>query len=381
MKTFLIAATTLLMSLPAFAKVERIWLTHQSPDPSKIVVSWETTEPGDSVVEFGASASLGETVTVPGSRTLHHVEIPLAKKDVVYHYRVKTGPQVSEIAQFKGYPTRTLRIAVVANIRADAKLDFTAIRKEDVHLLVSAGDTAMQYQFATEGDREATKSHSTLIDTQAELFRTTPFMASLGNLDRKIRPKGLSLEQPAYDMEATGYRKFFALPGREWLWTFDIPDFDLRFISVDMSHTRDFGTPEGACHPFGKDSEQLKWYEQTMNATQAGFVITLYGETSRTVRGHADGAWKRLFEKGTLGISGECYHAERTVVDGFTYYNSSVRGNGSFGIDPDAAFLDKSASYLLLTLDKDAGTMTAVLKALGDGRELDRQTFKKRVRR
>lgn len=380
MKIFLLAVTCFLMSLPAFGKVERVWLTHQSPDPSKIVVSWETTEPGDSVVEFGASAGLGETVTVPGSRTLHHVEIPLAKKDVVYHYRVKTGSQVSEISKFKGYPTRTLRIAVVANIRADAKLDFAAIRKENVHLLISAGDTAMQYQFAIEGDREATQSHSTLIDTQAELFRTTPFLASLGNLDRKIRPKGLSLEQPAYDMEATGYRKFFALPGKEWLWTFDIPDFDLRFISVDMSHTRDFGTPEGACHPFGKDSEQLKWYEHTMNATQAGFVITLYGETSRAVRGHADGAWKRLIEKGTLGISGECYHAERTAVNGFTYYNSSVRGNGSFGIDPDAAFLDKSASYLLLTLDKDAGTMTAALKALSDGRELDRQVFKKRAR-
>lgn len=381
MKALLITAAGLLLALPASAKVERIWLTHQSPDPSKLVVSWETTEPGDSVVEYGTSAGLGEKVTVPGRRTLHHVEIPLAKKDVVYHYQVKSGSQVSEIAKFKGYPTKTLRIAVVANIRADAKLDFAAIRKEDVHLLISAGDTAMQYQFATEGDREATKSHSTLIDTQAELFRTTPFMPSLGNLDRKIRPKGLNLEQPAYDREATGYRKFFALPGKEWLWAFDIPDFDLRFISVDMSHTRDFGTPEGACHPFGKDSEQLKWYAQTMNATKAGFVITLFGETSGTVRRHADGEWKRLIEKGTLGISGECYHAERTVVDGFTYYNSSVRGNGTFGIDPQAAFLDKSASYKLITLNRDAGTMTVALKALADGRVLDQQTFQKRARR
>lgn len=379
MKSLLLVAIGLLMPVSSRAGVERIWLTHQSPDPSKIVVSWETTDPGDSVVEFGTSPGLGESVTVPGSRTLHHVEIPLVKKDVLYHYRVKSGSQLSEIAKFKGYPAKTLRIAVVANIRADATLDFAAIRKEDVHLLISAGDTAMQYQFATEGDREATKSHSTLIDTQAELFRTTPFMPSLGNLDRKIRPKGLSMEQPAYDVEATGYRKFFALPGEEWLWAFDIPDFDLRIISVDMSHTRDFGTPEGACHSFDRDSEQLKWYEQTVDATQAGFVITLYGETSRTVRGHADGVWKRLIEKGTLAISGECYHAERTVVDGFTYYNSSVRGSGAFGIDPDAAFLDKSASYLLLTLDQGSKQMTVILKTL-DGRELDRKTFQKRVR-
>jgi hypothetical protein len=373
-------ASLVLLSLSASAEVERIWLTHQSPDNSKLVVSWETSEPGDSVVEFGTTPQLGQSAKVDGRRTLHHVEIPLAKKDCAYHYRVKTGDQVSDITTFKGYPSKVLRLAVVANIRADAKLNFDAIKKDDPHLLISAGDTAMQYQFATEGDPQATKSHSTLIDTQAEIFKTTPFMPSLGNLDRKIRPNGLSMEKPGYDIEATGYRKFFALPGKEWLWAFDLPDFDLRFISVDMSHTGDFGKPNQACHAFDKSSEQFKWYEETMNATRAGFVITLYGETNGTVRRHAEGGWKRVIEKGTLGISGECYHAERTVVDGCTYYNSSVRGNGTFGIDPKAAFLDKAASYQLITLDRDAGTMTVALKALVDGRVLDQQTFKKRER-
>lgn len=362
------------------AGVERIWLTHQSPDPSRIVVCWETTEPGESIVEFGTSAMLGEMVTLPGSRTMHHVEIPLAAKDAVYHYRVRTGPQVSGIAAFKGYPTKQLRIAVVANIRADAKLDFTAIRKENAHLLISAGDTAMQYEFGKEGDPESTTSHSRLIDTQAELFRTTPFMPSLGNLDRKIRPKSTGPGIPAYDIEATGYRKFFALPGKEWLWAFDIPEFDLRIISVDMSHTGDFGTPNQACKAFGTDSEQLRWYGETMDATGAGHVITLYGETSRKVRGHAEGEWKRLIEKGSIAISGECYHAERTDVGGFSYYNSSVRGNGTFGIDPDAAFLDKEASYQLLTFDRDSGRMTVDLKALKDGRLLDQKIFEKRAR-
>jgi hypothetical protein len=379
-RTLLALASLVLLSLSASAEVERIWLTHQSPDNSKLVVSWETSEPGDSVVEFGTTPQLGQSAKVDGRRTLHHVEIPLAKKDCAYHYRVKTGDQVSDITTFKGYPSKVLRLAVVANIRADAKLNFDAIKKDDPHLLISAGDTAMQYQFATEGDPQATKSHSTLIDTQAEIFKTTPFMPSLGNLDRKIRPNGLSMEKPGYDIEATGYRKFFALPGKEWLWAFDLPDFDLRFISVDMSHTGDFGKPNQACHAFDKSSEQFKWYEETMNATRAGFVITLYGETNGTVRRHAEGGWKRVIEKGTLGISGECYHAERTVVDGCTYYNSSVRGNGTFGIDPKAAFLDKAASYQLITLDRDAGTMTVALKALVDGRVLDQQTFKKRER-
>jgi hypothetical protein len=376
----LLTATLSLLALPAFAKVERIWMTHQSPDNSKIVISWETTTPGDSVVEFGTSPQLGGSAKVDGSRTLHHVEIPIPQKDVMYHYRVRSGDQVSEIATFKGYPSKLLRIAVVANIRADAKLNFAAIRKDDPHLLISAGDTAMQYQFATQADREATKSHSTAINTQASLFRSTPLMVSLGNLDRKIRPNGLSMEEPGYDIEATGYRKFFALPGKEWIWAWDVPEFDLRLISVDMSHTGDFGKPNQSCHAFDQDSEQFKWFEDTMNATKAGFVITMFGETGGTVRRHAQGGWKRVIEKGTLAISGECYHAERTVVDGMTYYNSSVRGNGTFGHDPQAAFSDKAASYQLITLDRDAGTMTVALKALDDGRVLDQQAFKKRAK-
>jgi hypothetical protein len=380
MKQVLLIVAVLFQVSATFAKVERIWMTHQSPDNSKIVISWETTNPGDSVVEFGTSPQLGETAKADGSRTLHHVEIPIPQKDVVYHYRVKSGDQVSEINTFKGYPSKLLRIAVVANIRADAKLNFAAIKKDDPHLLISAGDTAMQYQFATQADKEATKSHSTAIDTQAELFKSTPLMVSLGNLDRKIRPNGLSMEEPGYDIEATGYRKFFALPGKEWIWAWDVPDFDLRLISVDMSHTGDFGKPNQACHAFDKDSEQFKWFEETMNATKAGFVVTLFGETGGTVRRHAEGGWMRVIGQGTLAISGECYHAERTEVDGVTYYNSSVRGNGTFGHDPQAAFSDKAASYQLLTLDRGAGTLKSELKALDDGRVLDSKTFTKRAK-
>lgn len=380
MKNILITLALALWSCVAVAKVERIWMTHQSPDNSKIVISWESMVPGDSVVEFGISPQLGESVKVDGSRTLHHVEIPLAQKDAVYHYRVKSGDQVSDITTFKGYPSKLLRIAVVANIRADAKLNFAAIKKDDPHLLISAGDTAMQYQFATQADKEATKSHSTAIDTQAELFRSTPLMVSLGNLDRKIRPNGLSMEEPGYDIEATGYRKFFALPGKEWIWAWDIPDFDLRLISVDMSHTGDFGKPNQACHAFDKDSEQFKWFEETMNGAKAGFVVTMFGETGGTVRRHAEGGWKRVIGKGTLAISGECYHAERTEVDGVTYYNSSVRGNGTFGHDPQAAFSDKAASYQLLTLDREAGTLKSELKALDDGSVLDSKTFTKQAK-
>ncbi len=373
-----LAFILLFLAGTAPAEVSRIWLTHQSPDDSKIVVSWQTAEPGPSVVEFGTSASLGETVSVDGSRTLHHVEIPLAEKDVVYHYRVRSGSQESAVATFKGYPTKELRIGVVANLRADSKIDLSALRKDDVHLLLSSGDTAMQYQFCEESQPQCVESHGTLVDTQAELFRTTPFLPTLGNLDRKIRAKSDGPEKPAYEIPAMAYRSFFALPGKEWIWTFAIPDFDLQLVSVDMNHTGDFGTPDQSCHPFGADSEQLAWYRGVMEATKAGQVVTLFGETGSRVRNHAGGEWKRLIARGTLAISGEAYHAERTMVEGLPYYNTSVRGNGTFGVDPDHDFIDPAGGYLLLTLDKVTGAMKVAVKAL-DGRILDEQTIGKKA--
>ena len=360
-------------------EVKRVWLTHQSPDPSKLVVSWQTTKPGSSVVEFGTSETMGETISVEGDRTIHHVEIPLPEKDVIYHYRVKTGSQESPIATFKGYPTGELRIGVVANLRADARVDLSALQKDDVHLLLSSGDTAMQFQFCGENLPECVESHGTLVDTQAEIFRSTPFLPTLGNLDRKIRPKSDGPEKPAYEIPATAYRKFFALPGKEWIWTFSIPEFDLQLVSVDMNHTGDFGTPDQSCHPFDADSEQLAWYRGIMESTEAGQVVTLFGETGHRVRGHAGREWERLIAKGTIAISGEAYHAERTLAEGISYYNTSVRGNGSFGVDPTHDFIDPSGNYLLLTLNREVGNLKVEIKDL-EGRVLDEQIVRKKQR-
>lgn len=48
-----------LLALTATARpatIERMWLTHATSDPSKIVINWETDTPSDSAVEFGTGA-------------------------------------------------------------------------------------------------------------------------------------------------------------------------------------------------------------------------------------------------------------------------------------------------------------------------------------
>src|SRR5690606_5196652 len=99
----------------AAGDIDRIWLTHKTNDPSKIVMNWTSDEPGDSVVRFGLSPEYGETVRVDESTTLHHVEIPLKHRDAVYYYSVSSGDQQSANATLKAYPSDVLRVAVVAN--------------------------------------------------------------------------------------------------------------------------------------------------------------------------------------------------------------------------------------------------------------------------
>ena len=58
---------------PAWAEITRIWLTHRTNDPSKIMVNWETAMPGGSVVRYGTSNDYRQTVAIEENVTLHHV--------------------------------------------------------------------------------------------------------------------------------------------------------------------------------------------------------------------------------------------------------------------------------------------------------------------
>jgi len=64
--------------------IDRIWLTHRSHGPGKIVVNWETEQAGDSVARYGLSEACEWVVRRDESVRLHHVEIPLPRKGVRY---------------------------------------------------------------------------------------------------------------------------------------------------------------------------------------------------------------------------------------------------------------------------------------------------------
>lgn len=360
-------------------EIQRLWLTHQTNDPSKLVVNWETAQPGDSVVEFGDTPALGQSAKHEESVTLHHVEIPLALRDAPLHYRVRSGAQTSAVQTIQGYPTKELRVAVFADAGYAKASWGEAVAKEKPHLLISAGDHIPSLHRGQPVPKNDTTAFSKLVDRYPQLFATTPWLPLLGNHDREIRPRGPKPPaQPVYDIEATAFREFFALPDDEWKWRFDVPDFGVRFVAVDLSHTQDHGTTWQTNQPFLPGSPQFKWFRELMAASREPFLISLYNERNATVRGFAKGAWARAIGQGTLAITGFGYYAERAEVDGVTYYNTSVGGTGTPYPDPKSAFLKSEDNFILLTFRREPRELRVELKNFA-GEVLDGKTFTPRT--
>lgn len=374
----------LLCSTTEAATIQRIWLSFHRNEPTHITVNWETAQPGPSEVVFGINTDT--TIARPLNQgkldvhsssvfseelvTLHHLEIPIPEKDVTYHYQVRSGAESSAIHTFKGMPSKELRIAVVGDW-GFAQPDLAALIKDDVHVLMTAGDNVGSLH---QKGREGTKAFSALIDSQPELFRGTPFMPVLGNHDREIRSRGPKPPPEAvYDVDAAAYREFFALPGNEWNWTLAFPEFAARFIALDLEHIQDMGTTWQTGHPFDVASEQLAWYRQQMQPPRAGHTISIQNERSATMRGQLKGEWGRLFQQGSAVITGFGYFAERAMVDGFPYYNTALKGDGDRYPDPKSAFFASDHSYVLLTF-KPKSPMKIEIKSLA-GQVLDQQSY------
>lgn len=375
----LLAIAALLISgrVSVAAEIEHLWLSHAQSTPETIVVSWKTTDPATSEVEFGATPALGKRAQSSEETRFHHVEIPLAPAGV--YYRARSGNAASDVHFVPGYAVEELRVAIIGDA-GYAKADWgAAILREKPHLLLTAGDNVASLHSGSPVPAETTSAFEKLIGRWPELFRTTPFMPALGNHDREIRPRGPKPPpEPVYDVEARAYRDFFTLPGEEWRWNFDLPAFGARFVALDLNHVQDIGTTWQTCHAFVEQGPQFGWYRDLMAASDQPFVITIYNERNATTRGLVQGAWGQTISRGSAAVTGFGYFGERAEVDGFPYYNTSVSGTGAKYPDPKSVFFASEDNFLLLTFRKDRSAMIIELRNLS-GQVLDRKSFSPRT--
>jgi hypothetical protein len=356
--------------------VTRIWLTHPVSDASQLMVNWETEQAGPSKVVFGPSPELGEVRESSSAVTLHQIAIPFPASGTL-HYRVASGESTSPIHAVRTYSDDTLRVALAADWQTQP--DLRALLAEEPHLLVACGDVVRHLiNLEKLGDLAYTKPFSALVGRYPRLFATVPFMPALGNHDRQLRPRMFEpLVDPTYDIEATTHGLFFPLPGDGWKWHFDVPGFDIRFLALDLSHISDRESNWQSCHPFDETSAQFTWYRDLMAKSNQRFVVTVYNEQHRQVRAQNGGAWGELIQQGTTAITGFGYFAERAEVDGFPYFNTALKAGDIYADRGNTKFLEKVATYVLLTVPRDGDTMMVAFKGL-DGKTLDETSWKGR---
>lgn len=350
------------------APITRIWLTHKTSEPTRLMVNWESKEPGPSQVDYGSSEALGKSASAKESVTLHHVEVPFPQSGLL-HYRVVTGEEASAVHAVKAYAGESLRVAATANWFT--RLPLEALLKDDPHLLLSGGDMVIDVVPAAPEAPVNTTPFSNLLDIYPELFARVPFLPALGNHDRQIRYlNGDDTAGPGYDVEASAFRSFFPLPDDGRWYHFDIPAFGLRLAALDMSHIHDFGTPRQSCPPFDRNSEQFRWYRDLMRGRTQRFVVSYYNESNYAVRGAEQGAWETLLRQGSVMLSGFGSFAERAEVKGVPYFNMGLKEGEDFHDKANATFFEDTASYVLMTIPKQGELMTVELKGL-DGAVLD----------
>lgn len=356
------------VALPGAESIQRLWLSHRSPSPERVVINWQSSGEGESLVEHGPTEQLGRVQKAPATSQgrLHHEEITVEAGAPRWFYRVRTGGETSALASFKPLPARgDLRVVVVGDWGYSKATDFSALLAEDAHWVMTAGDNVASLH---EKGAEGLEAFGALVDRLPQLFRSTLFMPVLGNHDRELTPRGPKPPAHAvYDVEATAYREFFALPGQEWCWQFDIPAFDVRFVALDLNHTQDHGTTWQTCHAWDAESAQFRWYHDLMStpATRPGFVFTIMNEKQTALQGKMKGLWHEQFSRGSALITGFGYFAERAELKGgLPYFNTCLKGDGTPYKDPASKFFAREDNYLLLTFKQGAASMTVQFKNL-----------------
>lgn len=335
-----------------------------------LTINWESREVGPSRVDYGPTETLGESALSDAPATRHHVQVPMPAKGLLY-YRVRTGGEESAIHTVKSYGDDALRVAATANWQLRPRLD--AIVADDPHLLLSCGDMVIDVvDLENPGASGNTRPFAALIDGYPRLFARVPFLPALGNHDRQIRyaPKGQATE-PLYDMEATAFRAFFPLPGDGRYYHVDLPGFDTRLVALDLSHISDMGTLAQSCPPFGRTSDQFKWYRETVKTRPSRFMITYLNESGPNVRRQEKGMWENMLRQGSAVLIGFGSFAERAEVRGMPYFTTALKVLDQFSDAAHARFYRPVESYTLLTIPRSGELMTVELKSL-DGATLDR---------
>ncbi len=218
----------------------------QNVTTDAVTVMWETDAPGMGEVEYGQTLSLGKAASDTARRTIHEVRLTGLETEAYYHYRARSGGDVSPAFTFRTAPRREtpFTFVVYGDDRTNPFIHAAVagqIRKFRPDLVLHTGDLVVRGRDYDLWARE-------FFGPVGDLYARVPFFPSLGN----------------HEQNAEYYYRFFSLPSngsarREEAWySFDYGN--AHFIALDS-------TPSTGGS--GPGSEQRAWLEKDLQSEAA----------------------------------------------------------------------------------------------------------------
>jgi hypothetical protein len=246
----------------------------QDAEPSSIFILWETDMNEESIVEYGLTEALGNTVSgiayaSNGVNRIHEVQLENLDRFTRYYYQVKTGAASSEIVHFKTPPfasdNEPFRLLAMSDMQRDNSQPgkFQEIVEEGVITYLAeqvGGDLSDNLALVMiPGDLVTTGNNflewkNTFFNPGEQLFSQVPVYPVLGN----------------HEANTNFYFAYFKLPEN------GTAGFEEHWWYKDYGNTRIIGLNSN--NPFATGN-QLNWLEDALAETcQADSIDFVFAE-------------------------------------------------------------------------------------------------------
>lgn len=305
------------------------YLTPTPSSANSIYINWNTEAQESTIVAYGLTVGLEDTVRIPGVRYYHHVELTALDHGTEYYYQVLPW---GDIKQFTTFPTQQDTFTFVA---------FGDTRSDSVsHQSVIDRMAAYEFEFFLHGgdlvnDGNNTSDWRTYFDVEDTLLQIKQFVPAIGNHEFPYWP----------------YDTLFALP--------DSKDY----YAINFGHAH-FITLNSEAASLDSPSTQWLWLKDDLiNAgsdTSIYWIIVNFHRPPYSSGSHGSqidvrNAWCPLFE--TYGVdivfSGHDHDYERTIpIDDVVYIVTGGGGAPLYDVDSTwfTAYSEKTYHFCLINI-------------------------------
>lgn len=278
----------------------RPYLTVTTSPTHSVHINWNTESPISSIIAYGLTPLLKDTIKISGRRNFHHVELIELFPATTYFYKVIP---YGVINTFTTFPEKTdsFSFIVFGDTRSDSAAHQSVINRMAAHefeFILHSGDLIHH------GDRS--DEWRTFFNIEDTLLQSKHFMPTIGNH-----------EKPFWQ-----YDTLFALPEPEDYYSFNYGNahFIMLNTEIDMSGVqRDWLLNDLT---IARDDTSIDWIFVTLH--RPPFTSGRYNPNTGVQR-----HWCPLFEEYSVDIvfAGHDHMYERTSkINGVTYIVSAGGG-------------------------------------------------------